>query len=104
MQPSKLLFFILIVLIPVSTLSSEQQEEESSCPEGEIDMGFGMCMKPEGNFTIPPPRETTTTECKKNDDGKEICEKKTIINGTFSFKTCTEDGKCTTVVKKDEKT
>ena len=103
MQPSKPLFFILIVLVPVSILSSEQQEEESSCPEDEIDMEFGMCIKPEGNFTIPPPRNITTTECETTDDGKEKCVKKTIINGTFSFKECNEKGQCTTIVKKDEK-
>jgi hypothetical protein len=105
MQPFKLLYFILIVLVPISSLNlnSEQQEESSLCPEGEIDMGFGMCIKPEGNFTIPPPRETTTTECETTDDGKEKCVKKTIINGTFSFKECNEKGQCTTIVKKDEK-
>ena len=103
MQPSKPLFFILIVLlVPVSslTLNSEQQEESSSsCPEGEIDIGLGMCIKPEDHQGT-----TTYTECETTDDGKEKCVKKTIKNGTFSFETCDENGTCTTVTKKDEET
>ena len=107
MQASKPLFFILIVLVPISSLNlnSEQQEESSSCPaEGEIDIGFGICIKPEGNFTIPAQRNTTSTECETTDDGKEKCVKKTITNGTFSFKTCNEKGECTTMTKKNEHT
>ena len=106
MQHSKLLFFILIVLVPISSsnLNSEQQEESSLCPEGEIDIGFGICIKPEENFTIPAQRNTTSTECETTDDGKEKCVKKTITNGTFSFKTCNEKGECTTISKKNENT
>ena len=110
MQPFKPLFFILIVLVPISGLNlnlinqSEQQQQAEGSEECPPDYKLDMlgCMKPKDNFTIPPPRVTTKTECETDDNGKEKCIEKTITNGTYAYETCTEDGLCVNITQKNE--